>query len=474
MGFAEGFSAGSSGLRGALQMAYDRERQDKEMAMRQEAERRAAEEHRWRLEDRQRLGDAYSAYDQVTTGYQPPVIPDVPADESDGIGVPGVAIQPARAALTGTAADMARTKALGRIAAASRNFEGLRQTSGEMRGLQMSQLAAEAVRVPLKDIESQLPSLNTNTSAYPMLFTGKDKNGYTFLTTDSDGSPGKKFSMNEAQIRQFYLAHRLSEAGYGTEALATMSAVNKDLGEHVSKWNSAMQSTATTNNSAVHNGNQDQTSRITANAAATSAGATAALSRAHQEVYGLQSKVLRQELDGNTQARQLAVQYESLSPAEQAGPKGQGLVRQFNILNVKPGAQLQVPGGGRPAATLSDAEKIAYGKAVDEISMIPVDKATGQADPARIAQTYRKYGLDPARFGFESELDKRLKAFQTGGASDTQAPAAMAVPGRPHFNTPTATLKTLAKKPRGVSSADAAAAADELMKREGESRMSPY
>lgn len=68
MGFAEGFNAGSSGLRGAMQMAYDQDRQDKDLAMRQEEQswRRAAEAER--VADRQRVDQAAGSMEALQGG----------------------------------------------------------------------------------------------------------------------------------------------------------------------------------------------------------------------------------------------------------------------------------------------------------------------------------------------------------------------------------------------------------------------
>lgn len=474
MGFAEGFASGSSGMRSALQYSLDKERQDRELALRQAEEDRAAQRFEYERQDRQRIDDAYSHYGQLglpTTTGGPTTGTFARLDRGQAEDFAPVTTTPPP---VGQDLDMAREQALERIAVASRDPTALRASAASQRNLRMSGLAAATMKAPLKEIESQLPALNTNMSGYPMLYTGKNKNGYEFLTTDGDGTPGKKFTLNEAQLRQLAYAHALGENGFGAEALTALQGVHKDIADHVGKWNEALTKQVTTNNQGTHFGNEDANQRITANAAATSAGAAATTARAHAAYYGVLTQEAQQNRKDNTEARAIADKFDRLDPKDQAGPAGQALIRRFNMLNSKPGSMVPLTGGNqRPTPTLSDAEKEAYKAALDEIKMIPLDKTTGQPPQQAIAATYRKYGLDPARFGFESELDRRLKAMQTGEGGDTP-PAALAVPGRPMFNAKTSDLKRMASKPRGVSSADAAAAADELSRRQNESSVSAY
>jgi hypothetical protein len=71
------------------------------------------------------------------------------------------------------------------------------------------------------------------------------------------------------------------------------------------------------------------------------------------------------------------------------------------------------------------------------------------------------------------EVNKRLRSagFAPIGGDAQAAPAAG---GRPYLNTPRQELERMSKKPRGVSSAEAADALAELEKRKGESRMGTF
>ena len=140
---------------------------------------------------------------------------------------------------------------------AKRDLAGVAQSKERQRGYGIREITDGAAKMPLAEIEKMLPQLNTNNSQYPMLNTGKGRGGYSFLTTESDGSPGKAFSMNEAQVRQLTSAHALGEAGYGAESMAALNAAHKDVFDHVTKWNDVTAKTVTTNNAAVAHANSD-------------------------------------------------------------------------------------------------------------------------------------------------------------------------------------------------------------------------
>lgn len=450
---------------------YDEIRRDEiakeDLRMRQEAAARQQQQFNDQQTDRRRVDEAYADYGRLglprTTGG--PLRPE----EGQDYDYQPVQVTPPAG---GPDADLAREQALERIAVATRDPNAIRASAQGQRALRQGAIATQAMRVPLKDIEPMLPQLNTNNSTYPILYTGKSKSGYTFLTTEADGSPGKQFTMNEAQLRRFYLAHTLAEQGFGAEGMNELNAVHKDLGEHVSRWNAALNTMATTGNDATHKGNQDAAELRRARAAETSAGASAALARTHGKLYDEQIKDIQENRTHNGEARKLAEEFDALSPQEQAGAKGQALQRRFNMLNAKPGATLGLgagAGAGKLAQTLTDAEKIQLTKAMDEIAMIQPDRNTGQVPTNAIAQVYRKYGLDPNKFGVETELDKRLKALQQGGQG---GPAVD--PTRPFFNEPPEKLRALARKPRGTSTEEANAAREELEMRKTEPRLSAF
>jgi hypothetical protein len=68
-----------------------------------------------------------------------------------------------------------------------------------------------------------------------------------------------------------------------------------------------------------------------------------------------QGQVLSTQAAGNAEAQQIRAQYSALTPEEQVGPKGQGLIRDFNMANAKAGMAPIAPNPyvdarGRPLA----------------------------------------------------------------------------------------------------------------------------
>lgn len=81
-----------------------------------------------------------------------------------------------------------------------------------------------------------------------------------------------------------------------------------------------------------------------------SANATAALS--NERLTNL-----KDERENRSKAADIAAEYEGLTDIEKAGPKGQGLVRQFNMTNAKIGGQVSLGAQDRPGQKMTDIEK---------------------------------------------------------------------------------------------------------------------
>jgi hypothetical protein len=94
--------------------------------------------------------------------------------------------------------------------------------------------------------------------------------------------------------------------------------------------------------------NDDMLGTIKTLAAVRASDASADASRATTAYRGLQGQVLATQAAGNAEAQQIRARYDALTPDEQAGPIGQGLIRNFNMANAKAGAS--VPLGSPPRA----------------------------------------------------------------------------------------------------------------------------
>lgn len=153
----------------------------------------------------------------------------------------------------------AETEALlGQIALAKGDHAGYATSLDRVRIAEMSQLDDEIAKTPLADIEGLLTKTNTNQSNLPVLYTGKDKNGYEITLLGDGGEPDSKFKLNEAQLRGLYRAQKLAEAGYGAESLAAMTGAHKEIGEHIARYNGLVSQNAQNNNTAMRYGNQDK------------------------------------------------------------------------------------------------------------------------------------------------------------------------------------------------------------------------
>lgn len=106
-------------------------------------------------------------------------------------------------------------------------------------------LVDRIAQLPTGELDTMAAKLNTNQSQLPMLFTGKNKDGYTFLTMDAKGTPGETITYTPAQVRRLAAANALFESGFGREGLAELDAVDKSLAERVGARNVATQAAVT-------------------------------------------------------------------------------------------------------------------------------------------------------------------------------------------------------------------------------------
>lgn len=266
MGFASGMSAGSAAAQRAVDaFTNSRDRMDRA--------------------NRQKKVDDLSAQleqGQVETGLQAPTAQfgatDGPAPRMAGLSlgqqapVGDITVGDMSGAPAATGLDVnvplakgsrKRSRAeteglLGQIALAKGDHAGYATSLDRVRIAEMSQLDDEVAKTPLADIEGLLTKTNTNQSNLPVLYTGKDKNGYEVTLLGDGGEPNSKFKLNEAQLRGLYRAQKLAEAGYGAESLAAMTGAHKEIGEHIARYNGLVSQNVQGNNTATRYGNQDK------------------------------------------------------------------------------------------------------------------------------------------------------------------------------------------------------------------------
>lgn len=121
-------------------------------------------------------------------------------------------------------------------------------------------------QMPQGDLDTLAAKLNTNQSQLPMLFTGKTKDGYTFLTMDANGQPREPITYSAAQVRRLAAANALFEAGFGGEGLAELDRVDKSLADRIGARNAVVQAVGTSAQGAERLGQGDRALALKADA----------------------------------------------------------------------------------------------------------------------------------------------------------------------------------------------------------------
>lgn len=238
------------------------------------------------------------------------------------------------------ATDMDINSLAATVAAAKGDIVGMESTRMSRQGMQKNEIAARVMKLPLAELEKRAPEVTK--SGYPMLYTGKDKSGYTFLKTEADGVtpiPGSQFTVNESQLRQFAMAAELGDAGFGTDALTLLSSAHKDMGDHIGKWNAAISGVTAANNQATNFANDDDNKKKKLAVDRDVANSQIGLRDA-------QVGVIEDQTANRTEAAKLISEYDALTPEEQNGAKGLALTRQFVLNNAKAGGQVSLGGAG--------------------------------------------------------------------------------------------------------------------------------
>ena len=128
--------------------------------------------------------------------------------------------------------------------------------------------------------------------------------------------------------------------------------------------------------------------------------------RASDATVGLrnrQQQMLSNQAAGSAEAQQIRARFDALTPEEQVGPVGQGLIRQFNMANAKAGAT--VPLGTAPRPEVTAAAVAAYAKDL-------VGKPSGEMKDGK-----------PVRYTAETAAAaaRRALSAQDGAAADPTA-----------------------------------------------------
>lgn len=153
-------------------------------------------------------------------------------------------------------------------------------------------------------------------------------------------------------------------------------------------------------------------------------------SRATTGLRTKQGQMLDTQVAGNAEAQQIRARYDALTPEEQAGPAGQGLIRQFNMANAKAG--MSIPLGTAPRGertTLSPADVTARAKALVE-SRTPSLSNPKKPMSMTEAITFVEGGMrNPIRERLDAALgDDTFAPPAAGGGTPARSPAAAPAP----------------------------------------------
>jgi hypothetical protein len=143
--------------------------------------------------------------------------------------------------------------------------------------------------------------------------------------------------------------------------------------------------------------------------------ASEATTNASNATVGLRNAQIGQIKEGSknaTERADIVDKFEALTPEEQAGPKGQGLIKQFNLLNVKAGGQVSL--GAAP-------------KTAGPVKMDDLDKENLRAyrdwekDPRNAKLPQGQKDAYAARLGVTEFINRAAAGPQTGVGSNPYA-----------------------------------------------------
>ena len=193
-------------------------------------------------------------------------------------------------------------------------------------------------------------------------------------------------------------------------------------------------------------------------AQAEQAKGAASASKAHAMLYSNMATLAKSNAAAGEIIKPYLETYSKLTPAQQAGEEGQAVLLQAATAAAKKTGDI---------TGIINALKKPDRAAVTAEERTEAYKELGGAgtDPAAIKAVKAKW---PGVFG-PTATDKAIAA---AVADKNKSTSESTVPGRPYYETPTDELKRRAKKPKGVSTAEANDAQAELDSRKGEQRMS--
>ena len=411
--FQSGFQMGGNIAQNAMEMA-NRER---ELAMREAADARAAEAHGLQMKSTRRIEDATQAVtDAASLGIS---VPGAQAgneaaqresfrrfeiaDQNAGDGgerpqyVAPTGIQPTYRPAT----DLELNGLKSSLAAARGDVQGMETLRLARKGIEYD----EGYKKHISDWQAMPDderakligklSYDTGVKGFGTWTPGKGKQaGYmTYLPPTGDA-----VKLSDKEAGEVYALSNLMSID-PTRARGELDKVSDKVRAVAAQVFSAEHQGVTANNQATHSAAADR-------AAATSANAAATTARAHAAYYGAQGQALTDARNRREEAARIADRFSQLTPEQQAGPEGRGLQREFNMLNIKNGGTVSL---ADPSARGSIRNTKVEQKPNGDGTFTAFDQATGHA----LYNTHNGMMLPLGMSGTEFETYK--KAAQEAG-----------------------------------------------------------
>lgn len=232
---------------------------------------------------------------------------------------------------------------LGRIALVKGDTAGFRTARDAARNFREDDLFKSRIKEytgSAEQIGSFVGFVNNNSKSVTL--GQPDKRGFADMSIVTPSGEAVFAKLSKADQAKLYAAVGLMEMN-PTKALEMISGVNKELAAAVAADNNLTLNVGGKQNEVAGKRAAAIAGEKTADAAVTNARSAAGLRK-------IQGDAITKAQANRDEAAALVSEYEALTPEEQAGPKGIGLIRRFNMLNVKAGGQVSLGGAGKSAA----------------------------------------------------------------------------------------------------------------------------
>lgn len=250
-----------------------------------------------------------------------------------------------------------------------------RDERGGVRADTVQSIVDQALQIPQEQIGPQLMQyLNTNQSDLPLIVLSTNKDGLQVAERNPvTGEIMPPFNLPYSVGQKLVAGMALQQAGKGAEAIQLISNVDDRITDLITRYNNQALDVARFNNGVgqARFGREMDEARL-------------GLDR---ERLGLQ----RRETDARINAAGRP-NFQMVGTDE----SGEPVWVDMNRLGSGEDGRMQLPAGVTPMRlpqSLSDAEKIAYERAIEQVAMLPPD-----APPGAAADVFRRFGLDPQRF----------------------------------------------------------------------------